>query len=187
MLSFRNFLNEHIVSIGLDPKQEHTREKHRSEIHDLLHKAYSHPSIGGYGGLKSGSKEESDSIHHDITHSIIKASKRDGKITAVNLYKNHHGRKMIAAGSDGSERGKEDWKKLSSEDHHQKRAWGEVSGAVEKIMTKIGSPKIDSKHAKKILNKDVKPVENDPHKYVRKIGHNDHEKTIMGHPKIDLH
>lgn len=187
MLSFLNFLEERVVSIGLDKDNDHLREKHRSEIHDLLHKAYSHPSIGGYGGLKSGSKEESDSIHHDISNSIIKATKRDGKITAVNLYKNQHGRKMIAAGSDGSERGKEDWKKLSSEDHHQKRSWGEVSGAVEKIMTKIGAPKISATHAKKILNKDVKPVPNDPHKYVRKIGDHDHEKTIMGHPKIDLH
>lgn len=183
MLTFKGFLKEHIVSIGLNHKNDDLREKHREEIHDILHKAYSHPSIGGYGGLKSGSKEESDSIHKDISDSIIKATRRNGKITAVNLYKNQHGRKTIAAGSDGTPKGKQDWKKIATEDHGQKRAWAEVSGAVEKIMTKIGSPKVSSKHAGDLLGKEVKPVSGDEHKYVRKIGDGDHEKIIMGHPK----
>jgi hypothetical protein len=80
---------------------------------------------GGYGGVSSGSKEESDAIHHDITHSgVIKATRRGNKITNVRLYKSQHGRKMIAAGTDGSNQGKEDFLKTSAEDNTQKRAWG---------------------------------------------------------------
>lgn len=186
MKLFKEYLEERVISIGLSSDQEHQREKHRGEIHDLLHKAYSHPSIGGYGGHESGSKEESDAIHHDISHSIVKATKRDGKITAVNLYKNQHGRKLIAAGSDGSEKGKEDWKKINHEDHKEKRSWGEVSGAVEKLQNKVGVPKIPAKHAEKLLGKKVTHSKEDEFKYTRKIGGHDKEKTIMGHPKINL-
>lgn len=185
MLSFKQYLEEKVLSIGLNPAHEKHREHHRQELHDLLHKAYSHPDIGGYSGLESGSKEESDAIHHDITHSKIKAVKRDGKISAVMLYKKQHGRKLIAAGSDGTERGKKDWKHIAHEDHTDKRAWGEVSGAVEKIFHRTGMPKVSNDHAEKLTGKkDIRKHPADPYKYTRKIGNDDHEKTIMGHPKI---
>lgn len=190
MLSFidylikEEYLEERYLSIGFNKDHEQHREKHRSEIHDILHKAYSHPDIGGYGGLKSGSKEESDAIHHDITHSNIKAVKRDGKITAVALYKNSHGRKAIAMGTDGSHQGKKDFKHVLHDDHKQKRSWAEVSGAPEHIFTKHGFPKVSNKEAAHLTGKkDVRPHPTDPHKYTRKIGSGDHEKTIMGYPK----
>ena len=71
MLTFSAFLQERVLSIGLNPKHEQHREKYRQQMHDMIQKAYSHPDIGGYGGHKSGSKEESDAIHDDITHSVI--------------------------------------------------------------------------------------------------------------------
>ena len=184
MDSFKQFIVERILSIGLNDKDEKHREIHRNEFHDMIHKAYSAPDIGGYGGLKSGSKEESDSIHHDISHSVIKATKRDGKITAVNLYKKQHGRKSIASATDGSEQGKKDFRKTKIEDHEQKRAWGEVSGAPEHISRKIGMPVIPSNKVGKLLGKEIHPDENGEH-YSRKIGGEMHRKVAMGHVKED--
>lgn len=186
MLSFKNYLEEKVLSIGLNAAhevhREKHREKHRQEIHDMLHNCYK--EIGGYSGLKSGTKEESDAIHDDISKSMIKAVKRDGKISAVNLYKDKYGRKLVAAGHNGTKQGSTDWKKIAADDNQHKRAWGEVSGAVEHIHTKLGFPKIPASQAKEILGKsDIRVSKTDPYKYTRKIGDDEHEKTIMGHLK----
>lgn len=182
MLSFNNFLLEHILSIGLNDKHGGDREKHRSEIHSILQRAYAHPDIGGYGSKKSGSKEESDAIHHDITHSVIKATKRNGKITSVNLYKKEHGRKSIASGTDNTTQGKKDWLKTKLEDHEQKRAWGEVSGKAEHLQKKLGTPVIPANKVGKLLGKDVK-IQHDGEHYSRSIGGKEHTKIAMGHLK----
>ena len=187
MYNFKEFiekLDERVISPGIKPEHEPFREKHRQEIHDMIQKAYSHPDIGGYGGLKSGSKEESESIHHDISHSLIKAVKRDGKITAVNMYKKQHGRKSIAVGTDGTTQGKKDLLKSKLEDHEHKRAWGEVSGAPEHISRKMGVPVIAAARAKELLNKEVTPHADAEH-YDRKIGGEIHTKVMMGHPKTE--
>lgn len=180
MISFQKFLNEHVLSIGLNPKHEHFREKHRSEFHNILQKSYE--PVGGYGGLGSGSKEESESIHHDLTHHIIKATKRGDKITALSIYKNQHGRKSIAIGTDGSEQGKKDFRKTSEEDHHQKRAWSEVSDKPLAIKRKMGYPEISSQHAERLTGKKVTIT--GPTTYKRSIGNLEKEKVIVGHPKI---
>ena len=148
MLSFKNFLLERVLSIGLNPDHERFRDQHRNEIHDMIRKSYS--PIGGYAGFSSGSEEESKAIHSDISNSVIKAVKRDGKITALNLYKKQHGRKSIASATDGSDQGKKDYLKTKLEDHEQKRAWGEVSGAVEHISKKLGVPGIPSSRAQEL-------------------------------------
>lgn len=180
MQSFKNFILERVISIGLNPDHEKYRNQHRKEIHDIIHKSYS--QVGGYGGHKSGSKEESDAIHHDISHSVIKATKREGKISAVNMYKKQHGRKSIASGTDGSEQGKKDLKKHKLEDHEQKRAWGEVSGAPEHIQKKMGVPVIPVHKMKKLTGKHLTPVGDTGH-YTRTIGGHEHTKIGMGHPK----
>jgi hypothetical protein len=184
MLSFREFFfAEHVLSIGMNPEHEKFREKHRQEIHDIIHNSYKKVD-GGYGGLGSGSKAESDAIHHDISHSMIKATKRAGKITSVNMYKDKFGRKSIAAGTDGTDVGKADYMKTKKEDHHQKRAWGEVSGASEHIGKKIGNPVIPNSRAKELTGKDVERHADGEH-YTRMIGGHPHVKTIIGHPKVD--
>jgi hypothetical protein len=188
MKTFKSFIlenqliTEKIISIGLHPSQESQREKHRQEIHDILHRSYAHPSIGGYSGHSSGSKEESDAIHKDISNSVIKATKRNGKITSVNLYKKQYGRKSIASGTDGSPQGKKDWSKTKIEDHEQKRAWSEVSGAAEHYQRKIGVPVIPSNKAGKLLNKEIHPHEDGEH-YGREIGGSMHTKVMMGYTK----
>lgn len=183
MQYFKSFLTEKVLSIGLNPSHEKYREHHRQQIHDIIHKSYK--PLGGYLGIKSGSPEESDAIHQDISKSMIKAVKRDGKITAINLYKKQHGRKTIASGTDGSEQGKKDWFKTKLEDHEQKRAWGEVSGAPEHIQRKMGVPAVPSSQAGKLLGKKITPVKGDKERYSREIAGHPHVKVIMGYPKKD--
>lgn len=183
MLSFKEYLEERFVSVGFRGDQESNREKHRKEIHDILSKSYSHPEIGGYGGHKTGSKEESEAIHDDISKSKIKAVKRDGKITAVKLYKDQHGRKSIATGTNGEDRGKKDYAHIMKDDHKKERAWAEASGPAERGYHKFGYPKIPASRAKELTGKDVKLDPKDEHKYSRKIGGHEHTKTIYGFPK----
>ena len=183
MKSFKDYINEHVLSIGLNPKHEKHRAGYENEMHDVLKKSYSSVE-GGYSGAGAGTKEESDAIRSDIRNSnhVIKAVRRGDKITSVSIYKKHHGRKMIALGTDGSNQGKMDVKKTMQDDHKDKRSWAEVSGAPEAIKRKIGFPVVPSSRAKELTGKsDVRPV--DKERYVRKIGGHDHEKVIMGHPK----
>jgi hypothetical protein len=185
MKTFKEYLQENnliekVLSIGLNPEHEKHRETHRKEIHDIIHKSYK--SVDGYAGHKSGSSEESKAIHHDITHSDIKVVKRGDHISSVNLYKKSHGRKSIASGTDGTEQGKKDFVKTKTDDHTQKRAWGEVSGKVAHMHSKIGTPDIPSKHAAKLLGKDVKHHPDGKH-YDRKIGNTIHTKKMVGHTK----
>lgn len=186
MITFKEYLQEseelvgRVLSIGINPDHEKHREDHRQEIHDMIRHAYK--SIGGYGGLGHGTEAESKAIHTDISDSLIKATKRNGKITAVNLYKQKHGRKSIASAMDGTEQGKKDYIKTKLDDHEQKRAWGEVSGAVEKIQRRIGVPVIPNRRAKELLGKDVDHDQNGEH-YTRDIGGDKHTKVMMGHPK----
>ena len=106
MDSFKTYISEQILSIGFNPEHEKYRNEHKKEMHDLLKNAYSHPSIGGYGGHVSGSKEESDAIYSDIDNLNIKAVKKKQGITAVNVYKDKNGRKLIAVATDGTKSGK---------------------------------------------------------------------------------
>lgn len=180
MLSFKEFLFERVMSIGFKPEDEHQRETHRQEIHDILRKSYEKVE-GGYSGLGSGTEAESKAIHDDISNSQIKAVKREGKISAVNLYKRSHGRKSIAAGTDGSNQGKTDFIKTKIEDNTHRNVWGEYSGALKHILGKLNTPKIAAKDAQRLVNKPMTPDEDGYH-YVRKIGGVDRQKIALGRP-----
>lgn len=190
MQRLTEYLSEHVLNIGFNKDQEPEREKHRQEIHDILKHSYRHI---GYGGNEVNSKEESDAIHHDITHSQIKAVKRNGKISAVALYKPSHGRKQIAGGTDGTIQGKRDWLKTAHDDHTNpktaphRHAWIEASGGPQKMMQKMGSKSIPVHKMRKLLP--GKELEDAPEKgenaYRRKIGNDKHTKTGYGNPKLD--
>jgi cell division protein FtsL len=111
--------------------------------------------------------------------------KRGGNITAVSIYKTQHGRKGIASASDGTQQGKDDLKKTWSDDNKQKRAWGEVSGAVEHIKkTKLGTPVVPNHMAAKLTGKPIIAHHPDGAHYTRTIGGHAHTKVIVGHPKL---
>lgn len=185
MLNFTDYLSfitETIISIGLNQNHNGHRETHRTEMHDMIRKSYE--KIGGFNSLGSGTKEESDAIHADIsdTSNIIKGVKRNGKLTAINFYKKQYGRKSYISATDGTPQGKQDWLMVKLEDHEQKRAWGEASGAVEHINRKLGVPVIPNQLVSKLVGKPVTPLEGGE-KYSRKIGGTEHIKTAFGHPK----
>lgn len=187
MLSFDSYLqqlHETVLSIGLNPKHEDHREKHRDEMHSMLKNAYAKVD-GGYSGFGHGSKAESDAIHDDISHSAIKAIKRGGKLTAIKLYKKSFGRKAIGGATDGTEQGKKDYNKANLEDHEQKRAWGEVSGAPEHLARKAGFPVVHNSLAAKLTGKNIESKDDNGEHYTRKIGKDSHKKVIVGHPKMD--
>lgn len=185
MKSFLSFLiedslNEKVLSIGLNPNHDAARELHRHEIHDMISHAYT--PVGGYLGLGTGSDKESEAIHSDISNSLIKAVKRNGKITSVNMYRKQHGRKSIASATDGTAQGKADFMKSKLEDHEHKRAWGEVSGKMAHISSKIGMPDIPSHRAKELLDKDVTAHDDGVH-YDRDIAGKQFTKKMVGHPR----
>lgn len=181
MLKFSEFLQEHVLSIGINPDHEKYREQYRNQIHDIIRNSYQ--TIGGYKGIQSGTQEESDAIHNDISKSMVKLVIRNGKVTAVNLYSPKFGRKSIASATDGTQQGKKDFLKNKLEDHTQERAWGEVSGAVEHISKKLGIPNVPANQAADLLGKDVDIDPNSEYHYNRKIGNKVYTKTIVGHPK----
>jgi hypothetical protein len=182
MLPFKKYslLSERVVSIGFDPAKEHLRDKHRQQIHDILQSSYI--DAGGYGGLPSGSQEESDAIHKDIDSSLIKAVKRGDKITAVSLYKNQHGRKNIATGTNGTTQGRSDWRMTAIEDIKQKRYWAEVSGKPEHLMRKLGAPVVPVSDVPGLLGKEIQPEPDSEH-YTRILGGKPHKKIVVGFPR----
>jgi hypothetical protein len=184
MISFSQFILERFLNPGFNEKHEPYREKHRQDVHDMLRKSYA--DIGGYGELGSGSEEESKAIHHDITHSDMKLVRSGGKIVSVTLYKKHkRGRKVIAAGTDGTTEGKKGLARNIVDDIKQKNrnAWGEFSGKLGHIWKKTGADVIPSSEAEKLLSKKV--TIKSPTTYEREIGGKPHVKTILGNPKRD--
>lgn len=88
----------------------------------------------------------------------MKLIKRGGKISAVKMYKNQHGRKSVAAGTDGTDQGKKDFGSIVKDDKKKERAWAEASGGPEKAYIRHGYPKIPSSRAKELTGKeDIKP------------------------------
>ena len=183
MQRFREFISEHVLSIGLNPKHDAYRQSHENDIFNIMRKSYANVE-GGYGGRGVGNDDEAEDLRKDIRNPdhIIKAVKRGGKITAVTIYKKRFGRKTIAIGTDGTPQGKLDVKKTMMDDNKMKRSWAEVSGAPEAINRKIGFPVVPSSHAKELTGKPDVRIRN-KERYVRKIGTSDHEKVIMGYPK----
>lgn len=182
MKTFVQFLNERVLSPGLNPKHNKYIEIYRKQIHDIIQSSYS--KIGGYGGLAPGSKEESDAIHADIgnPNHAMKLTKRGDNITSVIIYKHYKGRKDIVLATNGTPVGKRDLLKTMEEDNKFKRAWGEASGAVARLKEKMGYPKVPSSKAKELTGKpDIEPTDEDS--YTRFIGGLRRRKTIYGYPK----
>lgn len=180
-LIVESVLSERVISIGFNASQEKFRDQYREQIYELFRSAYA--DIGGYGGIASGSDRERETIYGDINELLIKAIARSGRITAVSLYKDRYGRKLVATAAERSDQGKADWKKLTFEDHTMKRSWAEVSGAVQHLQTKMGVPKILASEVSELIGKKIEKSSTDPHEYSRKIGDDFHTKVAMGHPK----
>lgn len=203
MRSFKAYIDETYKNPGFNPDHEHYRELYRDQIHDILRKTY--VKSGGYGGYASGSKEESDDIHKDISKSHMKINTVGGRVKSVQLYKHSkHGRKLIAGGTDDSKEGKIRYLKTARDDfqtrperhayieapHHEdpqhpSRTKG-VRGAIEKI-TGGKVKKLKRAEAQKLMSdKKLEPMEGDEYGYTRTIGKKTGvKKIVLGNPKID--
>lgn len=160
-------ITEKVVNL-VDRQQ---KSKYAGQVWELLQQAYS--SIGGFG-----SASDVDQLIDDS--GMWKLVTRDGKITAVNIYKDKHGRKTIAIATDGTPQGKSDYRMLNSEDVRTGRAWAEVSGAPEHIMAKAGAKPVPSKYAQFLTKKDILSYNQDGYHYTRMIAGHPHEKAIYG-------
>ena len=170
MKSFREFLTEHILNVTT-PED---KEKHAHHVWNLLQRSYK--DIGGFHTAKTP---------WELAHksALWKIHRKDGKVTAVQVYKDLHGRKVIAAGTNGSEEGKKGLMMIKSEDLKLKRAWGEFSGAMEHIMKKSGAQYIPHDQAEKLTGKPILKKHADGIHYDRDINGHVHTKALMGFTK----
>ena len=113
----------------------------------------------------------------------MKLHRKDSKAQSVMLYKKQHGRKMIAAGTSGTDEGKNSLYDTVKADHKEKRAWGEVSHAMEKVYSKQGMPSVSNDKAEELTGKKIIRKHTVGEHYDREITGQVHTKTIKGHPK----
>lgn len=140
---------------------------------DILQKAYA--NIGGFGSAQTPEDLAKDTF-------LWKLNRKGGKIVAVRIYKAQYGRKAIASATDGSHAGKAVLMEIFKED--LTRAWTECSGAVEKILMRMGGDKyiVPAEYAAKLTNKSDIEISEDGLHYTRKIADHRHEKVIIGSP-----
>lgn len=147
------------------------------EVWDMIQNSYSYA-----GGIKgNGFKSKEDMINNIPFWKLVK---RDGKIVAVRLYKDKDGRKAVAAATDKSKIGSEEYKKIGKDD--LKRSWVELSDkGLESIKKSLGDDFYDyvipvSIVIKKLPDDDIRPI--DEYYYKRKIGGEWITKIALGNP-----
>ena len=143
------------------------------EVKALLDEAYK--DIGGALGIDT----EEDLINEGNFWKLVT---RNGKVTAACIYTmNSLGRKAKYGMSDGTPSGKKDLISILTEDVTQvaRGAYYEVSGAPERILTRLGMKVIPADKVSAILNKTVTPSEDGFH-YTRNIAGRPVEKLLLG-------
>lgn len=151
--------------------------KYADQVWAVLQQSYS-KLRGGFGTASS--------LEELIEKSgLWKVVVRDGKVSAVNIYKDQHGRKSIASGTDGTPQGKKDFMMIKNEDVKFNRAWVEVSDAPEKILARMGAKPIPSKFAGPLTGKEILDYNSDGYHYTRLIAGEPHEKIIYGIVNLD--
>lgn len=170
--------NEILIERILNLHDSSSKLKVADLIWDMLQKSYAKVP-GGFGTAAS--------IDELIEKSALwKVVTRNGVPTAVLIYRDQFGRKSIASGTDGSKQGKMDYMMLRNADIVHNRAWGEVSGAPEKILVKMGCKPILAKFAPMLTHKEIIAYNDDGFHYTRLIAGEPHEKIIFGVVELTL-
>lgn len=94
--------------LNLFDKHQEERKKYAQEVFDLLQKAYRKVD-----GIKGNGFESPEAMTAKIP--FWKLVRKNDKIVTVVMYKAKDGRKMVAAGTDGSDVGKEGLNKQENE------------------------------------------------------------------------
>lgn len=121
MKGFKEFIFERFVNaIDGKPDALSLKQEYVDDVWDILQRSYK--PIGGIKGSGFGSPEE---MIREIP--FWKIAKSGGKVVAVMMYKDRGGRKITAAGTDGSEQGKAAYLDIAKNEF--KRSFGEKSKA----------------------------------------------------------
>jgi len=121
MIGFKEFISEKFVNaIDGKPNALSLKLLYVDAVWDILQRSYK--PIGGIKSSGFGSPEEMIK-----TIPFWKIAKSGGRVVAVMLYKDRNGRKMTAAGTDGSEQGKAAYVDIAKNEF--KRSFGEKSKA----------------------------------------------------------
>lgn len=167
-MRFKEFITETYIN-AIKPEQ---KQKYAEQVWDMLQASYA----GLPGGFATAA-----TIEELIQKSLLwKMVKRDGKIVAVQIYKDQYGRKGIAGGTDGSSIGKSEFSKIVADDIKLNRSWAEVSGSPERIMTKLGAQPIPNTLAAMLTGKEILEINPDGYHYTRLIAGEPHEKIMFG-------
>lgn len=150
------------------------KKKYATQVWDMLQVAYG-------GDFRSAANKEELIDDSGLWKLVFRA----GKLTAVNVYKDSHGRKSIASATDKTTQGKRDYIMMKNDDVKFERAWGEVSGAPEAIMKKSGLKPVPNKFAHALTGKEILSLNDDGFHYTRMIGGHPEEKIIYGAPQLD--
>jgi len=186
MITFKQYLEERYINA----LKQTDKEQYKEEVFKILQDSYA--KIGGIHG--DGFRSPDDMVQNIPFWKMVR---RNGKIVAVAMYKDTNGRKRVAIGTDGTEVGKAEIKKIVASDFD--RAYVEVSKASFYSMLKELGSSFLLKYVKvhdeveKILGKQIdrnpphpsddfmKPVpEFAPYMYAREIGGSKHVKLLFG-------
>lgn len=171
-MNLNQILTEHFVNLHTTAQ----KEQYKDQVWELLQGAYA--NIGGFKGAVNA-----DELAQ--TPGIWKLSRRNGKIVAAAIYKDSHGRKTIAVGTDGSTAGKRDFHIIKNEDLSHKRMWVEASGAMEHVFKKANTITVPNKYAGVLTGKHILDLNPDGVHYTRLIGGSPYEKIIFGFVNLD--
>lgn len=171
-MKISHILTEHFVNL-ITPAE---KAPFKDQVWDLLQTAYA--GIGGFKGAK-------DADELADTPGLWKLSRRNGKIVTVAVYKDVHGRKSIASGTDGSIEGRRDFHNIKNADLNMKRMWVEASGAIEHILNKSKAKTIPNKFAGILTGKEILNLNPDGVHYTRLIAGHPYEKIIFGFVQVD--
>lgn len=170
----------------MTPKE---RQPYAKQVWDMLQRSYA--KIGGF--MSAASPEELVN-----TPGYWKLIRRDGRITAVNIYKKSdktNNYKIIASATETSDhpetgaikatpQGLSDYNMMKNADIKTGRSWAEVSGPVEKMMLRAGAKPVSNQYAGFLTGKEIISLNPDGYHYTRLIQGEPHEKVIYG--AVDL-
>ena len=167
---------EHYVTVFEDDTV--TKSQYVDQVWNILQKSYS--NIGGLMGFRT----EKDLLKPNTMWKLVR--RPDNKITAVAIYKTRlGGRKLVAGGSDGTTKGKNDFYNICREDVEQidRHTWAEVSDALENIyLFKYGAVPIPIEIVEKVMEEmgqDISRKCADGFHYERAVSRGVYRKKIM--------
>lgn len=195
-MKFRNMLLAEAF-VNLFDKDKEEKKKYAQEVFDMLTVAYK-----DFGGLIGSGFSDIDDMIENIP--FWKILKKNGKIIAVEMYKDKQGRKVVAVATDGSPEGKSALLKIKKEAF--KRSYFEMSDPALGWLIRNLSMKfvhdnaVPLEQAKEIVTKngdefsyapeDDKEVkkypELKPFFYQRKIGNTRKVKIMLGKPGLEI-